>query len=179
MGASIRPAWRLLPLALCLTLGACASSPTPPMAIAQPLVDFNIMREQMPAPLKALNGQPYQRAAAPDCAVIAAEILQLDGVLGPDVDVPVSRAEARAAWRREMAGNLLRSLSTSWMTGRGVIRNVSGAEGRERRMKEAILDGGLRRAYLKGVSDQLGCAVATGPVLPGLSATVITLQSGD
>ena len=29
---------------------------------------FNIMREQMPAPLKALNGQPYQRAAAPDCA---------------------------------------------------------------------------------------------------------------
>lgn len=150
-------------VAVLALLSACASSPNRPMAVAQPLVDFNIVREEVPAHLKAIGGQPYQREAGLDCATISAEIDLLDEILGPDIDVEVSAADQRANRRREIAGALLRSLTTSWIPARAVVRNLSGAESRERRMKEAILGGALRRAYLKGVSDQMGCATVAQP----------------
>ena len=45
----------------------------------------------------------------------------------------------------------------------GVVRFVSGADARDRRVRRAIIAGATRRAYLKGLGEEKGCAPPAAP----------------
>jgi hypothetical protein len=47
---------------------------------------------------------------------------------------------------------------------RGWVRRLSGAESHQKRMRAAISAGEVRRAYLKGLGEQLRCAPPAAPV---------------
>ncbi len=109
-----------------------------------------------PPELKAVAAAPYVLATPPDCAAMAKEILQLDDLLGPDVDVVAvaetsSGAMARAA-DRAIVGAVRGAIPYRW-----VLRWVTQAGKLDRELREAILAATARRGYLKGVRLGLAC----------------------
>ncbi|MFN2259970.1 MAG: hypothetical protein ABR601_09070 [Parasphingopyxis sp.] len=128
-----------------------------------PLSDLNLRGETVPEVLARIES-PYQRIEDRSCSGIAREIAGLDEALGADIDV------ARAG--EEQDGDLLARLESgaSSLVGglilpfRGIVREISGAENRERRLIEYHSRGIARRAYLKGVGATLGCEPPAAPL---------------
>lgn len=156
-----------------LLLGACATTPhhlgdpSPGRALGQPLRDLNLLQENLPPSLEALVGNPYNAPSPHDCPTVNAELAQIDRLLGPDVDIRPDSHTRRSERENAAVSSLLTQLSTSWIPGRDIVRAVTGAQARERRLREAVLAGALRRAYLRGVAAELGCAPQpAGPVAP-------------
>ena len=151
--------------AAALLLGGCATTqhfgdPSPGDALRQPLTDLNISREGIPDALKAIISDPYKLPAPADCPTITAEITVIDLLLGPDIDIVLDPKTARAERENAAVSSLVSQLSTSWIPGRDIIRTLSGAQSHARRVREAVLAGSLRRAFLKGMSRQLACPAA-------------------
>lgn len=127
-----------------------------------PLSDLNLRGETVPEVLARIES-PYQPIEDRTCRGIAAEIAGLDEALGPDIDF---------AQAGERDGDLLarvQSGASSIVGGlvlpfRGIVREISGAEDRERRLLEYHSRGIARRAYLKGVGATLGCAPPAAPL---------------
>lgn len=151
-------------IAMLVGLSACASSggkvgrEAHSIAV-QPLNDLNVMQDDIPANLLAVQHAPY--APPRDCAAIAAEIDGLDAVLGPDLDtVPLQDQGAIISEKTagDAALNAVRDAAVGWIPFRGVVRTVSGADRHARRLRDAILAGTVRRAYLKGYREKLGCS---------------------
>ncbi len=135
-------------------------------AAMQPLADVGLKRDKIPPTLKGIK-TPYAAGIAPTCESIAEEILALDVVLGDDVDVKL----ADQTWRQKgtAAANdafidAVESTSTSVIPFRGVVREVSGAAQRDRRMAAAVQAGKLRRAFLKGIGHARGCEPPAAPI---------------
>lgn len=125
----------------------------------QPLNDLNVMQGDIPANLVAIENAPY--APPGDCASIDAEIDGLNLVLGPDLDTVPLHEQGPIISRKtvgDAALNAVRDAAVGWIPFRGVIRTVSGAERHARRVRDAILAGTVRRAYLKGYRARLDCA---------------------
>lgn len=157
--------------ALAALLGGCAStrSPTSDLgdAAVQPLSDFNLRRREIPPVLLAAAAAPYAPPRAPDCAGLDAEIGELDAVLGPDVDVPMAKGDARRQLAAEFATDALRDAATGWIPMRGMVRRVTGAESRAKLLRQAVLAGAVRRGYLRGLAQERGCPPrATEPAAP-------------
>jgi len=74
-------------------------------------------------------------------------------VLGDDIDV--ARDDGKATINM---GSLAQSVVGSLIPFGGVIREISGANAQQRKWQEAIYAGSVRRAFLKGVGQQRGCA---------------------
>ncbi len=66
--------------------------------------------------------------------------------------------------------NLAQRVVGSFIPFRGIIREISGASAREFEFREAIAAGLMRRAYLKGVGQGLGCPYPASPATPELVA---------
>lgn len=135
-------------------------------AAMQPLADVGLKREKIPPTLKSIK-TPYATVIAPTCEAIAEEILALDLILGDDVDVKL----ADPTWRQKGADaagdafvDAVESTSTSVIPFRGVVREVSGAAQRDRRMAAAVQAGKLRRAFLKGIGHARGCEPPAAPL---------------
>lgn len=117
-----------------------------------PLSDLNLKKDEVPAVLITAREQPYNLAGMSRCTAIASEIAQLDAVLGDDIDIARDDGGSKVS-----VGRVAKSLVRSLIPFGGVIRELSGAGGQERKCNEAIYAGSVRRAFLKGIGQQRGC----------------------
>lgn len=123
-------------------------------AVERPLKDLGIVPIKAPADLTAIMNKPYDLGRRPTCASLRAEIVRMNGLLGPDVDEVKGDGKRTAA--EKVAGGL-EGLTGGIIPGQGLIREVTGANAAARRRAAAILAGNLRRAYAKGMARARGC----------------------
>ncbi len=162
-----------LPIAVLLsTAPALAADPPAPVTdkqvsavdvAATPVSDLNIKKDKIPELLLTAQQAPYSLSGLGTCSRLSAEIGRLNAVLGDDIDIVPNGG------KRTSAGLVAQEVVGSFIPFRGVIREVSGANGHERDMKAAIVAGLSRRSFLKGTGQAKGCAyparaVAIGPV---------------
>lgn len=118
------------------------------------------MKKEIPPVLVALEGKPYGPPVDGTCAGLAAEVLALDAVLGPDLDALAPAGQQS----RNSAAKALTQASHSLVPYRSWIRKLSGAERRAERLAAALLTGTARRAFLKGLGAAQGCEPPASPL---------------
>lgn len=123
--------------------------------VATPLDNLNLRKEDIPPILIAAREDTYNLAGLRTCRAIGAEVVQLDQVLGPDIDVAIDKT--RDEKRGNAVGQVAKSVIGSFIPFGGVIREVTGAAGRERQWQVALYAGASRRAFLKGYGQARGC----------------------
>jgi len=116
-----------------------------------PVTDLNIDKEEIPELLIGAQRQPYDLKGLNSCPKIGAAILELDDLLGPDMDLPQAERD------RISAGRVAKTVVGSLIPFRGLVREVSGANEHERRVRAAIQAGMARRGFLKGVGEAHKC----------------------
>jgi hypothetical protein len=166
-------------LVVALGLSACAStsgSKGVTDAATTPLSDLNLVKAEIPPVLAEALKAPYRPPAAPGCEAIAAEVSQLEVVLGADLDVPPSPhrpslIERGSSAAGEAAVGALRGAAEGVIPFRGWVRRLSGAERYSREVAAAIAAGAVRRSYLKGVGQARGCAAPAAPAAPAAAAS--------
>lgn len=156
----------LIAIAAALSVTGCVSASRAPVtrtatAAAQPLRDLNLLRDPSAPALQQALLNPYAAPLPRTCATILAGIAELDLALGPDLDDPAYGASDASRLGEELAADAVRDLLG--LPYRGIIRRVSGAAEQERMLKRRILAGFVRRSYLKGVGESLGCEPANAP----------------
>ena len=139
--------------------------------IATPASDLNIKKTDIPALLIAAQDDPYTLGGLRSCSALGAEIGRFDAVLGEDLDV---REDAAA---RLSAGRVAQSVVGAMIPFRGVIRELSGANDQDRKMRAAIFAGGVRRGFLKGVGIQRGCPYPARPATAAIAAQAETART--
>ena len=126
----------------------------------QPARDLGIQRTTIPPVLARANADPYGLAGLGSCARLSAAIVELNNVLGPDLDAEISgRRSSRAGQAAEAGG---RALVDSVIPFRGVVREVSGSAGADRRLRAAVDAGLARRGFLRGVHRTRRCPTGVG-----------------
>lgn len=125
-----------------------------------PLNDLNLGRDPIPPVLIEARAAPYADADLTSCAAIAGEVDRLDSVLGDDYDTTPPPD------RRVTATSAVQQVITFLTPYRGLIREVSGANGRDWNLGQAISAGMMRRAYLKGLGESMGCDYPARPAPP-------------
>lgn len=116
-----------------------------------PLTDLNLGNDPIPELLLAARNAPYADAGLRNCRDVRRLVGELDAVLGTDYDMEIPEDSSVSA------GNIAQRILGSFIPFRGIIREVSGANEHERDFREAIAAGMMRRAYLKGRGQGLGC----------------------
>lgn len=133
-------------------------------AVAAPLEDLNLRRAKVPEALIDARYRPYGLAGMQTCQALAAEIARLDEALGPDVDSGLaadgSRVEEQAA---DAALGLVRDTATDFIPFRSWVRRLTGAHAHDLEVQRAYQAGISRRAFLKGVGHNRGCAAPAAP----------------
>lgn len=119
--------------------------------VSTPATDLNLKKDEIPAILLAAEERPYTLSGLSTCRQLATAIGELDSVLGEDVDVPQTEG------KRTTPGRVAQSVVGSFIPFRGLIREVSGANSRDRALQAAILSGVARRSFLKGIGQGKGC----------------------
>jgi hypothetical protein len=136
---------------------AAAREPDAQDVAMTPLNDLNLSKDEIPPVLLAAADDPYASAGLDKCPAIEAAIGELDGALGPDMDVALNEGE------RLSTGRMAKSVVASFIPFRGILREVTGAAGQERLLRAAIYAGAVRRGFLKGLGQQKGCAYPARP----------------
>lgn len=130
-------------------------------AVTAPARDFNIVREKIPDILEDME-TPYGPVRA-GCKSLTQEINDLSNVLGVDYDeIPLTdekekwteKAEAEAS--NALVGGI-EGITTDFIPFRSLVRRATGATKYESRVRRAYQLGLMRRAYLKGRGQVLGC----------------------
>ena len=160
-----RPAMTACAAALALMLSACASNDPSRIAEAAtaPLNDLNLVHGEIPAPLIEAQKGPYAVPSEASCSALSGEILELDAVLGPDLDAPASESNPGLLERgstevKGAAVSALKSTAEGVVPFRGWVRRLTGAERYSRKVAAAIAAGSVRRAFLKGLRVSKACA---------------------
>lgn len=117
-----------------------------------PVTDLNIDKREIPAILLQAQARPYTLTGLGRCSGLMSEVAALDQILGPDIDLP---EEERG---RISPGRVAKTVVGSFIPFRGLIREVSGANDHDRRVRVAVQAGLVRRGFLKGVGQAKGCA---------------------
>jgi len=165
---------------LAFSLASCASGPDTAKgaaregvqlqkAVEAPLADLNLVREKIPAVLEAAVKAPYALPSQRDCPALANEVRALDDALGADLDTPPTAANPGLVERGtnmvgDAANDALRGAAESVIPFRGWVRKLDGAERHSKEVAAAIAAGSVRRAFLKGVGQTLGCAAPAAPL---------------
>ncbi len=116
-----------------------------------PLEDIGLMGKDIPEPLLIAARNPYQSGGLSTCNSIVAEIATLDTILGEDYDITEGQKTGLSI------GKAAKSVVGSFIPFRGVVREVSGAAGDQRKAQAAVMAGMVRRGYLKGLGEARGC----------------------
>lgn len=144
----------------------------PEDVVTSPLSDMNLKKRDIPMVLQAAVERPYDLSGIKSCTGFMTAIADLDGALGDDIDVAQDKSDEEKMGNS--AGAVAKSVLGSFIPFRGVIREISGANAQERAWQRAVYAGSVRRAFLKGMGQQRGCAyparAATPQVLASLSA---------
>ncbi len=135
-----------------------------------PISDLNLRKDPIPAVLLHARQDPYRNANVSTCFDVRREVGDLDAVLGDDFDTA-------APDQREMTPTgVAQTVIGFFIPFRGIIREVSGANSHEYHFREAIAAGLMRRAYLKGKGEEMGCRY---PAAPASEALIARLQAAD
>ena len=138
-----------------------------------PLSDLNVHKKDVPVVLEMAMARPYDLSGIKSCKGLTTAIMDLDAVLGDDIDVATGEKTDDEKMGNS-AGAIAKSVIGSFVPFRGVIRELSGANAQERQWDRALYAGAARRAFLKGMGEQRGCAwparSATPAVLARLAA---------
>ncbi len=159
--------------AVSLLVAACATEPQKQEAVhmiqrttdevtdtvQQPFEDFNVVRDEIPIILFNIRDNPYAEPVSANCRSVVAEIRQLDRALGADLDT----REVKDRTAVDATFSLARGLALGLIPFRGVAREVTGAEAHSHAFNTAVLAGTVRRAYLKGIGERLGCSYPGSP----------------
>ncbi|MBU0555111.1 MAG: hypothetical protein KKD64_07490 [Alphaproteobacteria bacterium] len=130
--------------------------------VSQPVRDVGIEKTRIPELLARAVEQPYAPAGR-GCRTVINQMAELNEVLGPDFD---SNAEANEDKFGSLAAAGGAAIVNSLIPFRGIVREVSGAAGAERRLEAAINAGLARRGYLRGLAVSRGCRLPAPPALP-------------
>lgn len=129
-----------------------------------PLTDLNLTNDPIPELLLAARNAPYDNTGLRNCRDVLRLVGEFDAVLGTDYDMEVPEDRAVSA------GNIAQRILGSFIPFRGIIREVSGANEHERDFREAIAAGMMRRAYLKGRGQGMGCDYPARPATAAQAA---------
>lgn len=130
-----------------------------------PLSDLNLEKDPIPQVLLDARQAPYASDGIDSCSAIRSEVGNLDAVLGDDYDT-ASPEERDITSPTRVAQRVV----GMFIPFRGLIREVSGANSHEFQFREAIAAGLMRRAYLKGKGQEMGCPYPASPASPELVA---------
>lgn len=138
-------------------------------AVSTPLTDFNLVQAEIPPALVEARKGPYAALPEPNCAALAVEVQKLDAVLGTDLDAPPTSSNPGLVERGgeaigDAAVGAIRGAAEGVVPFRGWIRKITGAERYSREVAAAIAAGTVRRAYLKGVGQAIGCQSPAAPL---------------
>ncbi len=152
-------------LAGCGTASSRTSAGFSDAAMA-PLNDLNMRRDEVP-PLLAAIKSAYEPIPDVNCTSIGKMVADLTAILGRDTDAaPLperSFGEVAGEGAADATLGAVSSTMTDFIPFRSLVREATGASAHERRLRAAYERGVTRRAYLKGVGAQLGCAPPAAP----------------
>lgn len=135
-------------------------------AAMSPLNDLNLRRAEVP-PLLAAIRSAYEPIPDVGCSAIGKMVSDLTTILGRDTDaVPLaerSPEEVAGEGAADLTLGAVSSTMSDFIPFRSLVREATGASAHERRLRAAYERGVTRRAYLKGVGAQLGCAPPAAP----------------
>jgi hypothetical protein len=144
----------------------------PEDVVTSPLEDMNLRKRDIPPVLEHAAEKPYDLTGIKTCRGYQTAIADLDAVLGADIDVAEELSDDDKT--TNTAASVAKTLLGGLIPFRSVVRELSGANARERAWERAIYAGSVRRAFLKGVGQQRGCGyparAATPEVLAKLTA---------
>jgi len=132
----------------------------------QPLRDLNIEQKDIPPLLIDIANDPYSSEGLVSCADIEQAIADIDALVGPDVDDPQERSDLQKGVNS--AGRIAGSLVGGLIPFRGLIREISGAKGAERRLRLLVNAANVRRGFLKGIGLERNCPW---PAQPGVDVS--------
>lgn len=126
-------------------------------AALTPVDDLNLKKDPIPPILQQARQDPYASHRTTTCSAIAQEMGMLNAVLGEDYDT------ARKPERDLSAEAVAQKVIAYLIPFRSVIREISGANRQEWEFRQAISAGLMRRAYLKGRGQEMGCIYPARP----------------
>ena len=127
-------------------------------AAATPLRNANLVRQNIPSVLEAAVADPYALPQPLTCGTLANGVVELNGALGDDLDAKTKNNSAK------LGPEAVKVAANTLIPWQGVLRFVSGADARDRRVRRAIIAGSVRRAYLKGLGEARGCGAPSAPL---------------
>ena len=137
-----------------------------------PLSDINLRKKDVPPILQAALKDPYDTTGLKSCVGYTTAIASLDEVLGDDIDVADEKTDDEKM--ANGAGAIAKSIVSSFVPFRGIIRQLSGANDQQRAWNKALYAGSVRRAFLKGLGQSKGCAY---PARPATAQVLASLAS--
>jgi hypothetical protein len=136
-------------------------------AVEAPFEDVNVIRRQIPPVLLQAEEAPYARPSPPSCRVIGDSVRDLDEALGDDFDInevdDENMKEKRGRQAGEAAVLALRYTAQDLIPFRSWVRRLSGAQAHDNEVRAAVYAGRVRRSYLKGLGEALGCRYPAAP----------------
>jgi hypothetical protein len=135
-------------------------------AVITPLSDLNVVQQKIPAVLRhARKVGPYASPEKLDCPTVQDEINLLTVALGPDLDAPNLKGKPSLFDRGTDAAEnygvgFVRRTVEGLVPFRSWVRKLSGAEKHSKEVASTIMAGGVRRAYLKGMRQGMGCPIS-------------------
>lgn len=172
-------AW-LWPVALVATMEPLSAQEQKPITnrdpdvedvITSPAQDLNLKNEQIPVELLNAEARPYSLDGLNSCSALSTEINELNAILGADIDLPQEERDKLSE------GSLAKSVVNSFIPFRGIIREVSGANEKEKQLLSAIRAGFTRRGFLKGVGAARKCPYPAAPASAKDIAAIKAQQS--
>ena len=142
-------------------LSACATrpangAPSGSQVVGNRDMSLGLTGGEIPPLLASITASPYRVANPSNCDEMAREVAELTKVLGPDVDIDVSKVRDPKV-ERAMIAALRGAIPYRW-----VVRWMTGAGRRDRELLIAVRAGTARRAYLKGLMHGSSCS----PLVP-------------
>ena len=138
-----------------------------PGVVQAPFEDANLIRIQIPPVLLQAQQAPYARPDPATCNQIAADVRDLDDALGDDFDadqaVDSNRDEKHGRQAGEVMVSAMRDTTEDLIPFRSWVRRLTGAQTHANVVRTAVYAGRVRRAYLKGLGEAIGCRFPAAP----------------
>jgi hypothetical protein len=144
-------------------VAACTSTHHDPITdvATSPLSDLNVVQAEIPKILVQARRHPYEMPADTSCEALAAQVLALNEVLGPDIDAPPGSTPSLLERGTSAAGNeaysAIKGTAEDIVPFRHWVRQLSGAERYSKKVAASIIAGTVRRSFLRGIAAAQGC----------------------
>jgi hypothetical protein len=126
-------------------------------AVTSPLRDLNLIKTKIPDALLQARANPYAAPVPATCEHLIELVQPLNDALGADLDAPPG---SKDDLMHDLGGTglgLVADTASDVIPFRGWMRKLTGAERREKLVAASIAAGAVRRGYLKGFGEVLGC----------------------